>query len=50
MGWKSDKWKGPTTPFENLPESGRPIKKIYVSDDGKLVIVYDDLKEEEEEV
>lgn len=45
--WNNGRWVN-NNPFKNLPESGKPIKKIYI-ENGKLKIEYEDLAPEGEE-
>lgn len=49
MGWNGSRWNGRPNPFENIPPGGRPIKSVYVNEDGKVVVEYDDLLPEGEE-
>jgi hypothetical protein len=49
MGYGKSRWDDRPNPFENIPTGGKPIKSIYVNDDGKVVIEYDDLLPEGEE-
>ena len=48
MAWNHSRWKSPPNPFTDIPESGRPIKKIYI-ENGKLKVEYDDLVPEGDE-
>lgn len=48
--WGSKRWKSddyPDSIFDDIPEDGLPIRKIYVDETtGKLVIQYEDEEEE----
>jgi hypothetical protein len=45
--WRNGPWKQP--PIFETPEDGVPIKTIYVDKEtGKLVIIYDDEKDDKE--
>jgi len=47
--WKNGRWKPPKTPeFDNIPEEGLPVKKIFVDKaTGRLIIKYETGVEEE---
>jgi len=52
LSWGGGRWKSneyPDSIFEDIPEGGLPIKKIYVDEEGKLAVQYEDGEDEEEE-